>query len=221
MMSPRTVIDAFLPSAGKVALEQVYDTANAAGVADQPLRLALRRLVASGEVVQTGRGRAGAASLTDTGRLRLEQDRMAVRLALAQDQGLAGWDGRWQLLAVSAPESDRAVRDTLRRTLTEAGAAPVSTSLYVTPHDLSALIDDDRHLVHAVATHLDVRGTTDPQAIAELLWPQEPLLKGYAKLQQVIDEVDTTDADSALVQQLRLADALEDALRPDPLIPPE
>ncbi|WP_405055774.1 hypothetical protein OG474_23885 [Kribbella sp. NBC_01505] len=219
MISPRTVIDAFLPSNGGVALELVYDTANAAGVADQPLRLALRRLIAAGEVVQSGRGRSGTASVTETGRLRLDRDRLAVRLALAQDQGLAPWDGHWHLLAVSAPESDRAVRDALRRTLTEAGAALVSTSLYVSPHDLSDLIDDSGHLVRATATELDVRGVTDPQAIAELLWPKAPILKVYATLRKTIDHLDSTS--DPLVQQLRLAEALEQALRPDPLIPPE
>ncbi|GAA0596483.1 PaaX family transcriptional regulator [Kribbella sandramycini] len=216
MVSPRTVIEAFLPSRGDIALELVYDTANAAGIADQPIRLALRRMVAAGEVVQSGRGRQATAALTAVGRERLDQDRLAVRLAFTQDQGLDPWDGRWRLLAVSAPESERAIRDGLRRTLVEAGAALVSTGLYVSPHDLAIVLDSSEYLVHAEATDLDVRGVTDPQAIAELLWPAAPTIAAYDAIDDAIRQTGPP-----LVRQLHLAEALEHALRPDPLLPPE
>lgn len=225
-ITPRTIIEAFLPNEGAASLDLVYDTANAAGISDQPLRLGLRRMVTAGEIVQTGRGRQGAISLTDAGRERLHKDRLALRLAFAQDQGLAPWDGRWRLLAVSAPESQRSARDLLRRRLVEAGAAAVSTGLYLTPHDLIEMLDTAQHtrLVQATATEVNIRGVTDPLEVTELIWPGEQTVAGYAYPDRVISapallSAETTEA--ILVEQLRLAEALERALRSDPLIPPE
>ncbi|MCI2238323.1 hypothetical protein MO973_27635 [Paenibacillus sp. TRM 82003] len=218
--SPRTVIEAALPLRGEVGLDLVYGTANAVGLQDQPVRLAIRRMVAAGELVQDGRGRGGSLRLTAAGRERIDRDRLALRLARAQDVGAAPWDGAWRLLAVSAEESARSVRDALRRDLVAAGAAAVSTGLYASPHDLTPLLDatDRRHLVLATAGHLDVRGTTEPLALAERLWPAAPVDRAYDVLADVLDRPPAQDP---LVQQVRLADALERAVRGDPLLPPE
>ncbi|WP_229070122.1 PaaX family transcriptional regulator [Actinoplanes sp. DH11] len=236
--APRTVIEAFLPADGEAPLRLIYDTANAAGIEDQPLRLAIRRMLTAGEVTRTGRGRSGGLGLTPAGRARLDRDRLGLHLALDQDRGRARWDGRWHLLAVSAPESERALRDALRRDLAEAGAAAVSTGLYVSPHDLGPLLPPGgaANLVRATATGLDVRGTTDDRAVAELLWPAAPIVAGYAALEQALAEDDPpasnnppaadgppagSDVTAVLVRQIRLADALDRAMRHDPLIPPE
>nr|WP_240897429.1 PaaX family transcriptional regulator [Kineococcus vitellinus] len=205
---------------GEVGLDVVYDTANACGLQDQPVRLAVRRLVAAGDVQQRGRGRAGSLRLTAAGRARVERDLLALRLVRAQDAGLAPWDGRWHLLAVSVEESARSVRDALRRTLLAAGAAPVSTGLYVSPHELSPLLaaTERRHLVLAAADRLEVRGSADPLALAERLWPAAPVDRAYDALAAALASPPAADP---LVQQVRLADALERSVREDPLLPPE
>lgn len=222
-ISPRTVIEAFLPLTGGAPLAVIYDTANLAGLADQPIRLALRRLVASGDVEQTGRGRAGMVSLTSTGRRRLERDRQSLALAFAQDAGDAPWDGHWRLIAVTTPERERAVRDTLRRGLHELGAVGISTSLYVSPHDLFAELPDEvrPYLSRATTTNLNVRGTTSAQAISEALWPSEPTVAAYSTLDEALHR-DTSDTGvPTVVRMLLLADALERAIREDPLLPLE
>ncbi|MEU4562713.1 PaaX family transcriptional regulator [Actinoplanes sp. NPDC023936] len=216
---PRTVIEAFLPFAGHAELDLVYQAGNAAGIEDQPLRLAIRRMIAAGEITQDGRGRRGRLALTDAGRRRLARDRLGLRLALAQDRGEAPWDGTWRLLAVSVPESERAVRDALRRDLADAGAAVVSTGLYVSPHDLSAMVGGG-NLVRAVATSLDIRGVTSPPEIAELLWPALPIVEGYQVAERAISGSEDTGV-PVVTRQILLADALERAMRDDPLIPLE
>lgn len=222
-ISPRTVVEAFLPPAGSAPLAAIYDTANLAGLADQPVRLAIRRLVASGDVEQAGRGRAGTLSLTSTGRRRLERDRESLALAFAQDAGDAPWDGSWRLIAVTTPERERAVRDTLRRALHELGAVAVSTGLYVSPHDLAAGLPDEArpYLSTATTADLDVRGTTSPTAIAEALWPSEPVVAACSTLDEALHR-DASDTEApAVVRMLQLADALEVAIRDDPLLPLE
>lgn len=207
-------------------MRDILDTANAVGIEDQPVRLAVRRLIGAGEVVQAGRGRRGEISLTAAGRQRLAADRLALRLAVAQDDGRMPWDGRWRLISVTVPESRRALRDGLRRTLRELGAAPLSTSLYLSAHDLGGLIEPDlhEHLVQAVAIELRVHGATDHGEIAETLWPAEPVLAGYEAMGEVLRWAQRSplgnDRD-ALVVQLYLAEVLERAMRHDPLLPPE
>ncbi|MFV0252169.1 MAG: PaaX family transcriptional regulator [Beutenbergiaceae bacterium] len=228
-VTPRTVIEAFLPAdGGPVGLAGMYAAANAVGVADQPLRLAIRRMVGAGELTQSGRGRGGQLTATPAGRARLHRDRVALRLAFAQDDGLAPWDGRWRLLALSTPESERAIRDSLRRQLRDLGAASLATSLYLSPHALAGLLgaESEGRLVQAVADDLDVRGLTDPRAITEALWPAGPVTAAYADLDRLLTQMGAAPAEPAdvhavLAGQLRLAHGLEQAIREDPLIPPE
>jgi phenylacetic acid degradation operon negative regulatory protein len=220
---PRTLVEAFLPAIGEVALADIYDTANLAGIDDQPVRLAIRRLIAAGDVAQHGRGRAGTLSLTCAGRHRLQRDRQSLALAFAQDAGDSPWDGRWRLIAVSVPERDRTVRDTLRRELSELGAVAISTGLYVSPHDLldALRVDAGPYVSTATSDDLDIHGTTDPRAIAEALWPRAPIVNAYMAINDVLreDAADTSTPD--VVRQLHLADALERAMRDDPLLPLE
>lgn len=259
-VAPRTALEALLPPDGAVPLALVYDTANLAGLDDQPVRLAIRRAVAAGDVVQAGRGRAGTVALTDAGRRRLARDRIALSLAFAQDAGDAPWDGRWHLVALTVPERERAVRDALRRELLASGAAAVATSLYVSPHDLTDVLPAQARstTATAVATTLDVRGVDDPLVLAETLWPAGPVVAAYDAVTSALAADDaaggaaddgagggaagggpcggaggrgaartstTTEGDAAgpvpvAVRQLRLADALERAMRDDPLLPP-
>ena len=222
-IAPRTVVEAFLPASGQVPLADIYDTANLAGIDDQPVRLAIRRLIAAGEVAQTGRGRAGTLSLTRAGSHRLQRDRQSLALAFAQDAGDAPWDGRWRLIAVSVPERDRTTRDALRRELSDQGAVAISTGLYITPHDLlqALRVDAGPYLSTATSDDLDIRGTSDPHVIAESLWPRAPIVNAYAVINDVLreDTADTSRPD--VVRQLHLADALERAMRDDPLLPLE
>lgn len=222
-ISPRTVIEAFLPFDGEVLLARVYDTANHAGLDDQPVRLAIRRLIAAGDVIQHGRGRAGVLRLTDDGSRRLQRDRQSLALAFAQDAGEVRWAGCWHLIAVSAPETHRSIRDGLRRELLKLGAAAVSTGLYASAHDLRDALPTDvaPYITSATTTDLSVQGVSDPLLIAETLWPPAPTIAAYRDLEDAMDH----DAHSASlpkeVRLLGLAEALERAMRDDPLVPPE
>ncbi|MGO3886850.1 MAG: PaaX family transcriptional regulator, partial [Mycetocola sp.] len=75
-LRPRTLIEALLPRTGTVSAELIYSTAHQAGLADQPVRLALRRLVATGTLTTEGRGASAVISLTPAGRAELDADRL-------------------------------------------------------------------------------------------------------------------------------------------------
>lgn len=220
-IAPRTVVEALLPFEGRVALAEVYDQANLTGLDDQPVRLAIRRLVAAGDVVQHGRGRAGSLTLTDSGRRRLQRDRQSLALAFAQDAGHVKWDGLWYLIAVSAPESDRSIRDSLRRELVAMGAVTISTGLYVSPHDLRKALPVEAAANIATATTADlaVQGMADPMLIAEALWPRQPVIDAYQDIEDAVRQDAASSTLTPVVGLLHLAEALERAMRHDPLIP--
>ncbi|MBO1420045.1 transcriptional regulator, partial [Streptomyces sp. FH025] len=187
--APRTVVEACFDPRGTASLDYVYDVAAAAGLADQPVRLAIRRLEAAGVLRQEGRGRKGRLVLTDAGRLRTDLDVRHIALAYAQDAGLAPWDGLWRLYTFSVPEQHRPERDALRAALTRLGGAPLAPGAYVSPHDLlEELVTETSeatvgsYLIAAEATRLTGPGFTDPAAIAERLWPATETVEAYRPL---------------------------------------
>lgn len=220
-ISPRTVVEALLPFDGDVPLDLVFDTANQVGITDQPLRLAVRRLVAAGDVIQVGRGRSGTLQPTAQGRQHLSLDRQALALAWAQDSGKARWDRRWRLISASIPEQQRSIRDTVRRRLTGLGAIAISTGLYVSPHDLRHALPREAEpwLVTATTEDLVFHGQADPTEMAETLWPAGPTVNTYRVLDAALREKleDTGLPDTA--KRLYIAQAYEDAMRDDPLLP--
>ena len=220
-IAPRTIIEAFLPISGAAELATIYDAANSLEISDQTLRLALRRMIAMGLITQYGRGRSGTITLTAVGRGRIEQDRMGLQIARLQDTGALPWDGQWRLIAISVPEQQRSIRDAIRRELLAAGAANLATALFVSPHNLAELLGKSvqPHLVTATATALTVRGQSKVADIAEALWPAAPIDTGYNIIEQAL--LDDNTAETVTVRKMRLADALERAIRLDPLPPPE
>ena len=232
-VSPRVVIEACFDENGVAELAYVYDVALAAGLADQPVRLAIRRLEATGHLRQEGRGRKGHLVLTDSTRAREDANVRYIALAYAQDAGDAPWDGRWHLYTFSIPERNRSERDGLRNALLRLGAAPLAPGVYISPHDLAPSLAHEtatttlaRYLITAEVVHLGGAGFGDPLATAETLWPAKPLLDAYAPLAEALHAAERLNADPAdpakeTATALALAEAFTDALERDPLLPPE
>lgn len=228
--TPREVVELGLAVDGSAALSDLYDAANLLGVADQTLRLAIRRLVDAGLAEQTGRGRAGTLRSTGRARRRALLDEAYWEFAVRQDDGAVVWDGHWHLLAFTVPESQRAQRDHLRDALSRLGAAPLAPGLFVSPHDLRPALEAEsdgavgRYLTTAVAPRVERGG----QPIADLvgtLWPLDVLIDAYAALHATLDHWAGSAAGGdpvrALAGRTAVLAALERAIGTDPLLPPE
>ncbi|HXH81042.1 PaaX family transcriptional regulator C-terminal domain-containing protein [Nocardioides sp.] len=231
--TPRMVVESLVRHDGVVVLADAYDVANEIGIDDQPLRLAIRRLVADGAFVQEGRGRKGILRRTPGADLREQHDVDFVALAYAQDAGLAPWDGTWHLLSVSVPERDRALRDRLRRTLMRLGAGQLHSGLYVSPHDWEDLVlaeCPELATIETVATattdDLVVGGTRAPRQIAARLWPLAQVATDHRELltasrQAAVAARPGATRASRLSAVLRLVAAFDHAHVKDPLLPRE
>lgn len=238
-VSPRALVEHCFDPDGRVALATVYDVAAALGLEDQPVRLAVRRLVAAGAVEQIGRGRAGTLRLTADARLRGALDLAYWHVAVQQDEGTRAWDGLWRLLAFSVPEHRRADRDALRSTLAHLGAVALTPGLYVSPHDLTVALDAELpgRGVHAdltTATSATVVHGGRPLAVqVHDLWPLDAVRAEYERLEREIGawrarlaEVRAATSHDAptsipLAARIALHAALDRAVGPDPLLPPE
>lgn len=232
----RLLVHALLREDGTVDAGELYTVAEVLGMTGQQVRLCVRRLAAEGRFTQEGRGRkAVLRAVTDPSGVPAP-DAAYVRHAYRQDQGLAPWDGVWHLFAFAIPESRRTARDALRDTLLHLGAAPLQGGLYVTANPVAPQIDAQaRHLgvedAVTVLTSTDLRigGLADPAALAAALWPLEEIASRYRRLTALAEtcrrdldgEREPATAIRRLTLAIELAAAFTEAMRPDPLLPPE
>ncbi|GAA1328527.1 PaaX family transcriptional regulator [Leucobacter albus] len=230
-VSARTVIDGCLGSRGTANLDTVYDVGVALGLAEQTVRLAIRRMQHAGDLVQIGRGRAGRIERTGTAARAARGESDLVEFAFAGDAPGASWDGAWRVYAFSIPEEARAERDALRTALVWLGAAPVVSGMYVSPHALDTALDDatppgllERWLVRSTTSDLQLPGTTSPAEIAERLWPAATTIAAYEPLALLLNDVRgpaPSTVIAATARALELAEGLDRALTVDPLLPSE
>ena len=233
-VSPRAVVEHCFGPDGRADLATVHDVAGVLGLDDQPVRLAVRRLVAAGVVEQTGRGRGGTLRLATAARLRSALDLAYWDFAVQQDDGVSTWDGLWRLVAFSVPESRRAERDALRSALAHLGAAPLAPGLVVSPHDLVPALRaelgglDVRDVLTTATTAAVVHAGHDLTEQVPQLWELDTVRAGYDRLDDEIEawrsrlgERDGGAEPLVLAARIALHVALDRAVVPDPLLPPE
>ncbi|MEU8522815.1 PaaX family transcriptional regulator C-terminal domain-containing protein [Streptomyces sp. NPDC048577] len=231
----RLLVHALVREDGTVDGTDLYAVAGVLGMTDQQVRLCVRRLVADGRFTQEGRGRKAVLRVVadETGSLAPDAD--YVRHAYRQDQGLAPWQGTWFLFGFAVPEARRSARDALRDTLLHLGAAPVHGGLYVTAHPVGALVRARARRLGVLPSvtfltsgDLSVGGVDDPRELAATLWPLDTIAAGHQRLAAFagdclarLDDATPLTGTERLTMAVELAAVFTDAMRPDPLLPPE
>ncbi|MFK0011480.1 PaaX family transcriptional regulator C-terminal domain-containing protein [Streptomyces sp. NPDC091027] len=231
----RTLVHGLLREDGTVDGAELYAVAEALGMTDQQVRLCVKRLVADGRFTQEGRGRRSRLHAAPDAAGSLAPDVDYVRHAYRQDRGLAPWDGNWHLFAFAVPETDRRARDTFRDTLLHLGAAPLQGGLYVCANAIGPIVEAHADglgvrpvLTRCTTRDLRVGEEDDPVRLAARLWPLREVAARHTALaalaQARLDRLtgpDRLTGTERLVCAVELAAAFTDAMRPDPLLPPE
>ncbi|MCA0155197.1 transcriptional regulator [Tsukamurella sp. M9C] len=231
LISTRALIEAMLREDATIDAGELYAVADALGMGDQQVRLAIKRLVAEGRFTVAGRGRGAVLTATDATRAGIEPDREHVRLMYAQDRGEAPWDGVWHLAGFAVPEAEREARGALRDAIVALGGAPVQGGLYASAHAWEeALRETAReagaatYLTTLSSTDLDVGGARGAAAAARL-WPLDELADGHRRLADRATEALDRTRDATHAERLALTVGLvaefTRAHEPDPLLPPE
>lgn len=117
---------------GELSLRAIVTLAGEIGIASAAARGAAQRMVRNEWLTPKGERGAPRYALSAGGRALIDEGRGRIFGARAR------WTGSWQLVAVSVPERDRAVRDRLRKELVWLGFGNVAPGLFMSAHDHSA-----------------------------------------------------------------------------------
>ncbi|RFU43383.1 PaaX domain-containing protein, C- domain protein [Actinomadura logoneensis] len=176
------------------------------GIAEGTVRVALSRMVASGDLVQED----GAYALTD--RLLSRQRRQDE----SREPRTRPWDGTWEIAVVTAERRPAAARAALRQAMSELRLAEIREGTWLRPANLTrprpAIVEDQ-------CVFLTGRPEQPPADLAAALWDL-PAWAGTAR-----DLLDALDASGTFAEQFTLSAAvlrhlLNDPLLPDDLLPP-
>ena len=127
-----TILGEFvLPRGGSVWTQALVLALALFGIEDKSARQALARTAAEGWLASERVGRQVRWSLTPPGQ-RLLSDGAQRIYSFGRDD--VEWDGRWLLLLVSVPESQRDLRHRIRSQLNWAGFGSPAAGMWVSPH---------------------------------------------------------------------------------------
>ncbi|RZT87798.1 PaaX family transcriptional regulator [Pseudonocardia sediminis] len=140
------------------------------------------------------------------------------------------WDGQWHTVIYSVPETERALREQLRKKLSWLGFGPLTSSVWLSPHDR---LDQLRGaFADEPAVRLDTfrsrsAGTTSDRDIASRAWDLDELDRDYADLLERYRprlpayRAGEPDGAQALVERMRLITDYRRFPFRDPDLPPE
>jgi phenylacetic acid degradation operon negative regulatory protein len=168
-----------LPLRALVSLLECFD------VAEATTRMMMSRLRERGVFSTRRQGRQTVYRLTPSGLAVLEEGRSRIF-----DRRQSSWTGSWSLVIYSVPETDRAARERVRRSLQWLGFGQLAAGTWISPHE--RLDDVERALRDEGTTRLDVlhassRSLEDDRAFAARCWDLDGLRLAYLDLSARID----------------------------------
>lgn len=176
------------------------------GIAEGTIRVALSRMVASGDLVQSG----GTYALTE---------RLLERQARQDESRLppaVPWDGTWEIAVITAERRPAADRAALRQAMSALRLAELREGTWLRPANLTR---PRPGTVVRQCTFLSGRPEEDPAVLAATLWDLESWAATARSLRTALTEA-TTIAERFTLAAAVLRHLLHDPLLPAPLLPP-
>ncbi|MFP5335948.1 MAG: PaaX family transcriptional regulator C-terminal domain-containing protein [Actinomycetes bacterium] len=212
-----------LPRHAPVWTAAVVDALADLGIEEKAARQALARTAAEGFLTPEKVGRRTRWSLTQGGTHLLEEGAARIYGFLGDRKS---WDGRWLVLAVTVPESQRQLRHRLRTRLTWAGLGSPAPGLWVVP-------DADRiDEVGTIVSELGIDGSAlswvgpsagigEPDAVISAAWSLKEVADAYAEFVAMFRSRTARRDEQAFVAQLELVQAWRRFPFLDPRLPSE
>jgi phenylacetic acid degradation operon negative regulatory protein len=209
-----------LPGDGTAWTSAVLTAFARLGIEEKTTRQALMRTAASGWLDAEKVGRRTRWRLTASAQKMLTEgaDRIYSFTGPAES-----WDGRWLLVYVRIPESDRRARHVVRSRLSWAGFGSLGAGLWISPHPdregeatgvlREAGVAADAHVFVARRS-----GLTEVQAMVAAAWDLGAIEEQY---EAFIEEFRTTTPGDVLSRQVELVHAWRRFPSIDPLLPRE
>lgn len=205
-----------LPGDGTAWTSAILSAFGRLGVAEKATRQALMRTSNAGWLLPEKAGRRTRWRLTRSAeKLLMDGADRIYSFGPAPD-----WDGRWVLVHVRIPESDRRARHVVRTRLTWAGFGSLGASLWISPHPRrqeaekvlrEAGVADAAHVFVATRT-----GMTDTRAMVAQAWDLPAI---EAQYERFTAEFGDAEPDDVLARQLELVHAWRRFPSLDPALP--
>ena len=165
---------------GEVRLRSLVSLMGCFDVPESTVRVVVTRLRKEGWLSGRRDGRETVYGLTDAAWALLDEGRERI---FHRVQG--PWDGQWHMVLYSVPETERGLREQLRKKLAWFGFGPLSAAVWVSPHDRTGLVCEA--FADEPAVRLDVfrsrsAGTAADRDIAARCWDLAELDRAYAEL---------------------------------------
>ncbi|MEU1548337.1 PaaX family transcriptional regulator C-terminal domain-containing protein [Nocardia sp. NPDC005745] len=195
----------------------------ALGVEEKSARQAIARSAADGLLVSQRDGRRVCWQVTTPGTRLLAEGTRRIYTFLTD---APAWDGRWLVLSVAIPETQRQLRHKLRTQLTWLGMGSPTAGIWIVP---------DTGRESAVATVIEELGLADkafawtgtvasigsPDAIIADAWALDDVEQRYAEFLSTFGDLAVTTAAEAFQAQVRLVQAWRRFPFLDPALPRE
>ncbi|MGF7236827.1 MAG: PaaX family transcriptional regulator [Frankia sp.] len=202
-----TVLGEFvLPHCEPVWTSTLVTVLGALGVEEKAARQALMRVGGDGWIAASRHGRRTRWALTPAGeRLLADGSRRIFSFAGAVRQ----WNGQWLLIAVDAPEGQRALRQQLRTKLSWAGFGPLPGGLWISPRsereaEARAVLDEVGLAGVAYSFHARAGEIGSAEAMISEAWDLDDIQRRYQDFLDLVSPLNPQDAQQALTHQLRL-----------------
>lgn len=227
---PRAVIldlfgDYLRYAGGEVRLADITELLAVFDVEPATVRVNLSRLRKEGWFTTRRIGRETVYSLTPQMLAILDEGR--ERIFRRRDEN---WEGRWTMAIYQVPESERAVREQLRKQLAWHGFGQLSPSTWLSPHDLMSEVREIAAETPLAKVDALWCGTGNPQEdrdLAARCWDLEQLGKDYEDFIRTYaalnDEAANAakDGRTALMERMRIIGDYRRFLFRDPYLPHE
>lgn len=167
---------------GEVRLRHLVALMGCFDVAEPTVRVVVTRLRKEGWLESRREGRETVYALTPASWRLLDEGRERIF-----DRARGPWDGQWHMVLYSVPESDRALREQLRKELAWFGFGALSTSVWMSAHDRTAQVIAafaDEPTVRLDVFHSRSAGPAADRDIAVRAWDLEALDRDYDALLQ-------------------------------------
>lgn len=210
---------------GQVRLRGLAALMGCFDVPEATVRVVVARLRKEGWLAANRDGRETVYALTDAAWHLLDEGRARIF-----DRVAGPWDGQWHMIIYSVPETERALRERLRKKLAWFGFGPLTASVWVSPHDRIALVTAafaGEPAVRIDAFRSRSMGADADRDIAARAWNLAALDRDYAALlhqyrPRLAHYRDGEPAGpDALVERMRLVHDYRRFPFRDPDLPPE
>jgi phenylacetic acid degradation operon negative regulatory protein len=202
-----TVLGEFVhPRRGEVWTGTLVEALGALGVEEKSARQALFRAAGEGLMSSTPHGRRVRWQLTAAGKHLLRDGTERIYGFMRQPHP---WDGRWLVLTVSVPESQRQLRHRLRTRLTWLGMGSPSPGLWVVPDagkeaEVSVAIDELGLNGRAFGWAGSAVCAGDPGKLINTAWDLADVEKRYLAFIDRFGDAKAAAEQDAFVNQVRL-----------------